>query len=209
MIFGILPAMDAAAQLQLEPYLRPGERLLWCGRPDPQVWFTPADGFLIPFSILWTSFAIFWEIGVSTSSGGSPVGAVFGVPFLAIGAYMVLGRFLYKRYRKKRTFYGITAQRAMIFVAPGALADMPLLQQPANIRRSRDGRHASVVIGPVPAPRRRAGSLRTRSASWVYYANTGTEPLARGVVMPFAFYDVADGDAMLSALDQARAGQAA
>jgi hypothetical protein len=198
--------MDADAQLQLEPHLRAGERLLWCGRPDPLVRLTPVDGFLIPFSILWTSFAIFWEIGVSTS--GSPAAAVFGVPFLAIGGYLVFGRFLYKSYRKKRTFYGITAQRAMIFVTPGTLTDIPLLQQPASIRRSRDGRHASVVIGPAPVPRR-SGFLRTRSTSWAYYANTGTEPLARGVVMPFAFYDVADGDAMLSALDQARAGQAA
>jgi hypothetical protein len=183
--------MDPAAQLQLEPYLRAGERLLWCGRPDPRVWLTPADGFLIPFSIVWTSFAIFWEIGVS-ASGGSPFAIVFGAPFLAIGAYMVFGRFLYKSYRKKRTFYGITAQRSMILVTPGTLTDMPLLQQPASIRRSRDGRHASVVIGPAPAPRR-ATSFRARSAAWAQYANTGTKPLARGAVMPFAFYDVADG----------------
>jgi hypothetical protein len=44
--------MDADAQLQLEPHLRPGERLLWCGGPDPLVRLTPADGFLIPFSML-------------------------------------------------------------------------------------------------------------------------------------------------------------
>jgi hypothetical protein len=44
--------VDAAAQLQLDPHLRAGERLLWCGRPDPRVWLTPAGGFLIPFSML-------------------------------------------------------------------------------------------------------------------------------------------------------------
>jgi hypothetical protein len=42
--------VDPAAQLQL--YLRPGEQLLWSGRPDPNVRFTPADAFLVPFSIL-------------------------------------------------------------------------------------------------------------------------------------------------------------
>jgi len=43
-----------------------------------------------------------------------------------------------------------------------------------------------------------------RRASASYYANTGMELFARNVGLPFAFYDVADPDAMLRALDQAR-----
>jgi hypothetical protein len=40
---------DPAAAARLEPYLRPGQQLLWCGRPDFTVVFTPADIIAIPF----------------------------------------------------------------------------------------------------------------------------------------------------------------
>jgi hypothetical protein len=189
---------------QLQPYLRPGEQLLWSGRPDPDVRLTPADGFLIPFSILWTSFALFWEIGVATADNTSPIGAVFGIPFLAVGCYMVAGRFIYKRYRKQRTAYGITPQRALIAVGPGTLADVPLAGQPVTISRSRDLRHASVTFGS-PQARPAARWPRSYGNTWLY-ANTGTELFMRSATLPFAFYDVAQPDAMLAALDQVRAG---
>ncbi|HUA40131.1 MAG TPA: hypothetical protein VMA32_01080, partial [Streptosporangiaceae bacterium] len=116
------------AYLQLQQYLRPGERLLWSGRPDPTVWLTAADMFMIPFSILWGGFAIFWEIGVS--SGGPNFGTIWGIPFVALGLYMIFGRFFYKKYRKKRTCYGITDQRALVAIGPGQLSDSPLRDQP-------------------------------------------------------------------------------
>jgi hypothetical protein len=34
---------DPVAAAQIEPSLRPGEQLLWCGRPDPSVIFVAAD----------------------------------------------------------------------------------------------------------------------------------------------------------------------
>jgi len=42
----------------LQSCLRPGERLLWRGQPDPKVRFTAADLHLIPISILWCGFAM-------------------------------------------------------------------------------------------------------------------------------------------------------
>jgi hypothetical protein len=119
--------------------------------------------------------------------------------------YFVAGRFAYKRYRKGRTSYGITTQRALVVTAQ-TFADMPLQHQPVTVRRTRDGRHASVVFGSTPSPGR--GSPFRASGSW-YCANTGLDPLARGAGLPFAFYDVADPDAMLAALEQARAQPAA
>ena len=83
---------------------------------------------------------------------------------------------------------------------------MPLPHQPVTVRRARDGRHASVVFGTTAGPGR--GSAFRNSASW-HYANTGMDLLARGASLPFAFYDVADPDAMLAALDQARTQPAA
>jgi hypothetical protein len=185
--------MDPAAQLQ--PYLRGAEQLLWAGRPDPQVWFTSMDLFLVPFSILWAAFAIYGEVGVIISRAG-PLPIIWGIPFVALGLYLTFGRFAYKQYRKRRTVYGITSQRAMVLLAPRVFADTPLPYEPVTIRWSRDTRHASLVIDDPPV----TWFSVNRPPAWID-ANTGF--LARGP-RKFAFYDVADPQAMLGALDQAR-----
>jgi hypothetical protein len=82
---------DAAAAAQIEPSLRPGEQLLWCGRPDPSVVFVAADIVLVPFSLVWLGFALLWEAG--TKSIGAPVAfRSAGVPFVLIGVYLVAGQ---------------------------------------------------------------------------------------------------------------------
>ena len=48
-----------------------GEKILWVGQPDPSVHFAKADAFLIPFSILWGGFALFWEGAALTAAGTS------------------------------------------------------------------------------------------------------------------------------------------
>ncbi len=73
--------------------MRTGERLLWVGRPDPSVRFTPADALLIPFSLLWCGFAVFWEASV-VASGARFLFRLWGVPFVLVGLYVVVGRFL-------------------------------------------------------------------------------------------------------------------
>jgi hypothetical protein len=83
---------------------------------------------------------------------------------------------------------------------------MPLQHQAVTVRKTRDGRHASVLFGPAAGPYR---SSAFRSSATRYYANTGMDPFARGASLPLAFYDVADPDAMLAALDQARTRPAA
>lgn len=193
----ILTAVDPYL---LQRYLRPGERLLWSGRPDPAVTFTPADAFLIPFSVMWGGFAVSWEVGVS--AGGPNFGTIWGLPFVAIGLYFIFGRFFYKRYRKRRTCYGITDQRALVAVGSGQMSDSPLRDQPVSVRRSGDDQHATVIIGDAAGQWRAGG--RYFASSPRYYANTGMELLARHSVLPVAFYDVVDPDPMLTALDQVR-----
>ena len=99
----------------------PGESLLWTGRPNPRVVFRSDDLYLIPFSLLWGGFAIFWEMGVFGYWGNGPKGgtlsifmSLWGIPFIVIGQYMIWGRFLYDGWLKRRTYYAVTSRCALV-----------------------------------------------------------------------------------------------
>ncbi len=180
------------ARVQLQPYVRPGEQLLWWGRPDPSVHFTGADVFLIPFSVLWFGGSVVWVYQVATGEGSLPF-ALFGVPFVVLGLYMMVGRFFFKARRKRQTAYGVTTERILVAVGDTSLSDSPIRHQPVALKRSRDGTHLSVVIG--------------RSSAWSgpSTGNTGMEFLEPSDGGPVGLYDVADVDGLTRALDRARA----
>ncbi len=73
-------------QSELREHLDRDETLLWTGKPKSGIIFRTADIFMIPFSILWCGFAIFWVI--MASQGGGIFG-LFGVPFVIIGLIFV------------------------------------------------------------------------------------------------------------------------
>jgi hypothetical protein len=152
--------------------------------------FSSADLFLVPFSIMWGGFAVFWE-GTAIASGAPLFFMVWGIPFVAMGCYVVFGRFVFKRRKKLRTAYGLTADRALVAVGDTTLYESPLKSVPRSMRRSRDGDHVSITFGNQPG----------RSAMGTY-ANTGMDFLMRGAG-PVAFYDVADVQMLLAALDRA------
>lgn len=113
----VLSQLPVEEQVVVRGALRPGEQLLWCGKPDPAVRFTKADLYLVPFSIMWAAFTVFWEAGVA-SSGGPIFFVAWGVPFVAMGAYITVGRFIWKARRKRHTVYIFTDQLAVV-LAPG------------------------------------------------------------------------------------------
>jgi hypothetical protein len=90
-----------------------GEQLLWVGAPRQGVVFRSTDTFLIPFSILWTGFAVFWEASV-VKTHAPWLFVLWGIPFIAIGAYITVGRFFADSVRRGRTVYALTSQRVMI-----------------------------------------------------------------------------------------------
>lgn len=111
--------MAYEAQLVIQSELDSGEELLWAGTPKQSTVFRPSDVFMIPFSLLWGGFAIFWEImalGFLGNGAGSfnLVFPLFGIPFVIVGLYMIFGRFIYDAKKRSKTFYGLTDQRAII-----------------------------------------------------------------------------------------------
>lgn len=91
-------------------YLAPGESILWKGKPGKGHLLTPWDAYMIPFSIFWCGFAIFWEVGVLTSGAPFFFG-IWGIPFILIGLYLVCGRFFHTAWLRKRTAYVITNKK--------------------------------------------------------------------------------------------------
>ena len=93
---------------ELRAELAPGESLRWSGRPRQGIWVRASDAALIPFSILWCGFAIFWCVGATRAAGAF---GLFGVPIVAVGLYMVAGRFVTDARTRANTVYGITDRR--------------------------------------------------------------------------------------------------
>ena len=98
--------------------LNSGERLLWKGQPRGGIRFRSSDAFLIPFSLLWGGFAIFWEsMALFQIPKNQPVVwffPLFGVPFVLVGLYIIFGRFFVDAKLRSRTEYAVTTRRAII-----------------------------------------------------------------------------------------------
>jgi hypothetical protein len=90
-----------------------GEKILWSGRPGQGLLFTAPDWFLIPFSLLWCGFVIFWEAMVLHSKAPGFF-ALWGVPFILAGLYFTVGRFVIDAYLRGNTRYALTNRRILI-----------------------------------------------------------------------------------------------
>lgn len=100
-------------QAELRKDLGPKEHLIWTGQPKKGIIFRKQDIFLIPFSILWCSFAIFWL--VSSLVSDAPLAfSLFGVPFVVLGLFFVFGRFILDAKLREGTCYGLTKDRILI-----------------------------------------------------------------------------------------------
>lgn len=104
--------MDFELQNQLRDFIERDERLLWVGKPKSGFVLRSFDAILIPFSLLWFGFALFWEYMAWKMDAGMFM--LFGLPFILVGLYICVGRFFADMARRKNTIYGITTERVII-----------------------------------------------------------------------------------------------
>jgi hypothetical protein len=127
-----------------------GERLLWSGRPRQGLMLRSSDTVVIPFSLMWGGFAIFWEATV-IKQGGSIFMMFWGIPFVVVGLYMIAGRFFIDARVRRRTAYGVTNERVVIVsglvkssvksLSLRSLADMSL--------EEREDGSGTITFGPA------------------------------------------------------------
>jgi hypothetical protein len=114
-----MPQINQDSAVAIQSELTSGESVLWAGQPSTSVIFHKEDALLIPFSLFWGGFAIFWEAAVSGMrwtqvNGRWPLGMIWGIPFVLVGQYLIWGRFFYNAWLKKRTYYAVTNHRVIV-----------------------------------------------------------------------------------------------
>src|SRR5581483_2783264 len=97
----------------IEGNLTQNEKVLWIGRPKQGIAFRSSDAFMIPFSILWCGFAFFWE-GAAVMTDAPLLFKLWGIPFVLIGLYITIGRFLFDARMRASTAYAVTNERAIV-----------------------------------------------------------------------------------------------
>jgi hypothetical protein len=173
---------------RLAPLLRSGETLRWTGRPDPNVLFSKADLLFVPFSLLWGGGAIVAEYRMITGDL-HPLNAVLGIPFVLLGLYLIVGRFIHKNRRKRTTVYGLTEKRAIASTSNRSWRAAVIQGASVSINRSRNNEHATVTFD---------------ATLYTMYQNSGLEILGIGHRQGIGFFDVPNPDELITALDALR-----
>jgi hypothetical protein len=162
------------------------EKILWQGMPNPEILFSSVDFFLIPFSLIWEGFAVIWVTAVfrlgffSISPFKTPLifFALFGILFVITGLYFIFGRFIFKKWKKRNTYYAVTNKRIIIITK-------------VFIKRV----HAE-FIEKIPSVnysqgKKGCGSVRFGNANFTARMNPYNSPNNQGLNFPYIYYGAA------------------
>ncbi len=168
----------------LKAKLMPGERILWDGRPAQGLLFTGRDLLLIPFSIVWLGFIVFWLWNVI--SQGAPIFFyIWGSLFLVFGMLFLVGRFVLDAQLRSRTIYAVSDQRILILrSAPFAKFTSIDLDRLLEVNLEGDGRsRGHIRFGPSTS------LIGSRSFStWV--PSLDPVPQFLGIVAPSTIFEL-------------------
>lgn len=142
---------------ELRDRLLPSETLLWWDRPAQGLAFTGNDLYLVPFSLLWGGFAIFWESSVIHTNAPFFF-RLWGIPFVLVGLYLIFGRFFIDAWLRTHVFYGLTDLRVLILQkGPFARFTSFVLDSlpPVSLTERADGRGTIAFELPQAYPRNR------------------------------------------------------
>lgn len=105
-----MPARDPGGWA---PYLEPGERFLWEGRPATGLRFGFADFGPSVVGLIFTIFSLFWIATAAGAEGPAFLPYIGALPLLT-GLYLLIGRLYWAARRRARTRYALTDRRALI-----------------------------------------------------------------------------------------------
>ena len=113
--------------------------------------FRRSDALLVPFSLLWCGFAVFWESG-ALSEGAPFFFALWGAPFVLVGLYIVAGRFVVRAVSSRRTRYTITDRRVLVHSgwSGGRLSTLYLNSLPPPVITEEPDGSGSLAFGAFP-----------------------------------------------------------
>jgi hypothetical protein len=142
--------MNDSLGTMISAQLAPGEHLLWSGKPQTGFRLSGQDFVLIPFSLIWCSFVLFWEWAVVTSHGPL-IMQLWGIPFVLVGLYILIGRFFVDALQRNKTFYGVTEDRVLIvtsFIFKNVKSVSLRTLGEISMNEGNDG-SGSILLGPV------------------------------------------------------------
>lgn len=158
--------MHLGAEDKIAGTLDAGERLLWSGQPATGIRFRTADWYMIPFSLLWGGFAIFWE--VMAFQDKAPLFFRFwGMPFVLVGLYLIAGRFIWDARRRARTSYAVTDRRLLLVSGSRSqvTTSLSLRTLPAITLAERADGSGDIVFDGTDARHVAVGGLVPRGSS--------------------------------------------
>lgn len=176
------------------------EELLWHGQPDPSSLLAPYDIVLIPVSLLWSAIAYQWGSSLLDFFGPARASITLCaacLPMALAGFYLLLGRYAFKAFKKRRTFYAVTNLRVLALervfrqrTTSGFFKALP------SITRVQ-GTHGrcSLVFGALHFP-------------GAYLLNSGLDLFPKGASGTVNFFDLAapEADTVQSLVDGRRTG---
>lgn len=149
-----------------------GEKVIWSGQPQQGIILRSSDVFMIPFSLMWGGFAVFWEFTAIT--GGAPFFFwLWGIPFILAGFYMIIGRFFFDYVQRKKTYYALTNERVIIIsgISNQNTKSLDISKLPEiNINTKSSGK-GTITFGPI------------HPMSWMY-AGSGYPNMGRYNISP-------------------------